>query len=63
LNQKFDTFARAVNQINKNLAKVVSTFIEYLTEVPDWVPRVQQKVRSKLFEVYLNTDSLRQAST
>jgi hypothetical protein len=59
LNQKFDTFATAANQINKNPAKVVSTFIVYLTEVPDWVPRVQLKVRSKLFEVYLNTGSLR----
>jgi hypothetical protein len=59
LNQKFDTFATAANQINKNPANVVSTFIVYLTEVPDWVPRVQLKVRSKLFEVYLNTGSLR----
>jgi SPX domain protein involved in polyphosphate accumulation len=59
LNQKFDTLATAVNQINKNIAKVVSIFIVYLTEVPDWVPEVQQKVRSKLFEVYLNTGSLR----
>jgi hypothetical protein len=59
LNQKSDTFATAANQINKNPAKVVSTFIVYLTEVPDWVPRVQLKVRSKLFEVYLNTGSLR----
>lgn len=59
MNQKFDTLATAVNQINKDPAKVVSTFIVYLTEVSDWIPRVQLKVRSKLFEVYLNTGSLR----